>query len=828
MQYSLKRLLVAAAAVGCSAPAFAIDPNDCDPNCVSPVVFQAAPNAGAFNMSGATLFVNFGDAPASTNDFIDVDGDGVFGFDPNTFTVDQLAVPYNTGGFTTHWLWTYRSVGSVEGFREFIEYQACNILSDAIPAEAGISNRRRWAELGAQVGSFPCRALPTGAPVCPQSVDMGILDVPTFWATQVGDPNQGAWNRKPGQLGFGRNPKGSTSGFISELPSGVGSCGGVLNFNTDTPDAATIFDNPIAWGPICYIANAGVCDPNWCLTDMQHLFVTGRTKQGLNLVAATRDVGSGTRNGIMNTSGIDPAWGRGDNIGPRNNDGTLAQLGPNHQPTNCGGSGIIEDVVRYRRLAVGYTGAAGSSRAVADVRSGRYELLNIKFDDRGGTRYIRPTLRSVIKTALDNGDPTVGYQLGGNVTIATLGDPLQIDPNAPDFMDNRPGADFLRNIIASSAAFTDPLEPNDPNFLPDNFNMPGEFLARTFFLTAGLDALPQLGMPSMFNAQVANVDLQNFMLNNPNPFDAGGDTPAYGSVRPNGQVPLRVANPGGYSDGSTNGRYYNYHTDDANDPVDGSITGGAALNSANKIPGDFNQDGVRDANDIDDMIAAVATPGAYARANSTSANPVVPEIIGDHNGDGDLDADDVRYAADGLVVIGGALRRDVGYTAVDAASPNYFGVTSPYSTGKTYSAGDARADIAGSGMQNAGGLPIGHDGVIDCADIDYIAANKGDWTNLDDAVRMDLSADMNGDLLVNNEDIRVVVEDILGSRLGDVDLDGDVDLGDLAGVLANFGGAGGYSDGDIDCSGTIDLADLAGLLAAFGFNNGLGGAPAGC
>lgn len=75
-------------------------------------------------------------------------------------------------------------------------------------------------------------------------------------------------------------------------------------------------------------------------------------------------------------------------------------------------------------------------------------------------------------------------------------------------MDNRPGASFLQNIIASSAAFTDPLEPNDPNFLPDNFNMPGEFLARTFFLTAGLNALPQLSMPSMFNAQVANVDLR--------------------------------------------------------------------------------------------------------------------------------------------------------------------------------------------------------------------------------------------------------------------------------------------------------------------------------
>ncbi|MCA9242609.1 MAG: hypothetical protein KDA32_01540 [Phycisphaerales bacterium] len=826
MQTLLKRLFVGAAFIGCVAPSMAADPN-CDPGCVSPVTYQANANAGQFNMAGATLFVDFGGAPSSTNDFIDVDGDGVFGFDPNTFTVDQMCTTYNTGGFTTQWLWTYRSVGSVNGFREFIEYQACNKFSTEIPSEAGISNRVRWAELGALDGSFPCRALNTGAPVCPDSIDMAILDVPTFWATQAGTPAQGAWNRTPGQLGFGLNPKPSTSGFISELPSGVGSCGGVLNFNTNMPDNATIFDNPIAWGPTGIIANASVCDQDWDITDLQHLFVTGRSSDGLNLVVATRDVGSGTRNGTMNTMGVDPAWGRGDNIGPKNSDGDRARLGPNHQPTNCGGSGIIEDVVRNRRLAIGYTGLAGSSRAVKDVRDGKYELLNVKYNDRGGSLYIRPTLKSAIKNVLDNGDPTVGWQLGGNVTVATLGNPLQADPNAPDYMVNRAAASFMQNIIASSAAFTSPVfDPNDPNFA-QNFNMPGQFLSLTFLLTAGLDGLPDLFTPTLTIPKAPSAALQTYMLSNPNPFDAGGDTPAYGSVNPNGDAPAREPFAAGYSDGSTNGRYYNYHTDDANNPIGGSIGGGADLTSANKLPGDFDQDGDRDANDIDDMIAAVATPGPYARAHSIAANPLVPEIIGDYNGDGNLDAEDVRYMADGLIVVAGHLRRDVAFTAVDTASANYFGVTSPYSTGKAYSAGDARADIAGSGMNNPGGLPVGHDGVIDCQDIDYIAANFGDWTVLDEAACIDLSADMNGDLSIDCEDIRVVVEDVLGSKVGDIDLDGTISLGDLAGLLANFGSPGGYSAGDIDCNGTVDLGDLAGLLANFGFSNGLGGS-AGC
>lgn len=53
---------------------------------------------------------------------------------------------------------------------------------------------------------------------------------------------------------------------------------------------------------------------------------------------------------------------------------------------------------------------------------------------------------------------------------------------------------------------------------------------------------------------------------------------------------------------------------------------------------------------------------------------------------------------------------------------------------------------------------------------------------------------------------------------GDLDGDGDVDLGDLATLLSNFGASGnatpqqGDTDGDLD----VDLADLAALLGNFG------------
>ena len=53
---------------------------------------------------------------------------------------------------------------------------------------------------------------------------------------------------------------------------------------------------------------------------------------------------------------------------------------------------------------------------------------------------------------------------------------------------------------------------------------------------------------------------------------------------------------------------------------------------------------------------------------------------------------------------------------------------------------------------------------------------------------------------------------------GDLDHDGDVDLSDLAQLLANYGmtGGAGYEQGDIDHDGDVDLSDLAELLAHYG------------
>jgi hypothetical protein len=57
-----------------------------------------------------------------------------------------------------------------------------------------------------------------------------------------------------------------------------------------------------------------------------------------------------------------------------------------------------------------------------------------------------------------------------------------------------------------------------------------------------------------------------------------------------------------------------------------------------------------------------------------------------------------------------------------------------------------------------------------------------------------------------------------GCGLGDIDEDGDVDLQDLAILLAHFGTASGahWADGDLEGDGDVELQDLAILLANFG------------
>ena len=81
-----------------------------------------------------------------------------------------------------------------------------------------------------------------------------------------------------------------------------------------------------------------------------------------------------------------------------------------------------------------------------------------------------------------------------------------------------------------------------------------------------------------------------------------------------------------------------------------------------------------------------------------------------------------------------------------------------------------------------------------------------------------LRLDMTGDLRATREDVDHWVEEIADTRLGDLDLDGDVDFADFLALSANFGRTDAvWTDGDLDHSGTVAFADFLILSQNFGF-----------
>lgn len=109
------------------------------------------------------------------------------------------------------------------------------------------------------------------------------------------------------------------------------------------------------------------------------------------------------------------------------------------------------------------------------------------------------------------------------------------------------------------------------------------------------------------------------------------------------------------------------------------------------------------------------------------------------------------------------------------------------------------------------------DGRVTVSDIDSMLAELA-------AAGNDLRFDLTGDGNVDRNDLDVLVEQLVetsvgvGTRFGDLNLDGVVDRSDAAQLAANFGRAGApsWAVGDVDGSGAVDLGDLGTLQANLG------------
>ena len=156
------------------------------------------PSGGQVNISGATLFADFFAVPALTNDFIDADGDGFYGYNPVVPPfVDQLAPAFDCFSWSGWWLVQYRGVGSGNGLNEFSAFQLLGTIPTNPPSEVGRINTIQFANLG--VATPPCgyTCNPSGTPICPTSIDLAVMDVPTLWFVRNGSPAAGARDGTP-------------------------------------------------------------------------------------------------------------------------------------------------------------------------------------------------------------------------------------------------------------------------------------------------------------------------------------------------------------------------------------------------------------------------------------------------------------------------------------------------------------------------------------------------------------------------------------------------------------------------------------------------------
>ncbi len=826
------------------------------------------------NISGATLLESFITSSASTNDFLDLDNDGVSGNQPNPN--DIFNEPLANLGTTTgaalasdYFVIQYTAVGSGNGIGDLDLRGACRpnavgVITDGNsnfargvddrsqavannpfwgnPGDANITgddnfvsnlevadgfmNRVSFNSGGVLSGTFnsnnprayPLRSTINGTYLAASStndnthgiqIDLAPTDVPIAWFIE--QAGSGEFDDVPNEAGYGTNPiPGVSNDGSADVRDNTLRV--LQNTNTDTanPDECTIFDNALTLAPVGAIVNYGVGISEITNSDMRHGLVTGRMPSGENLVFATRDSGSGTRNGFANGVCVDPSWAMGDNIGARQSSSSNDNLGPNWQPTNLGGSSRMDAVVIDSRLAIGHTGAERLNRyKTSNNGTGAVDMLAIRNTIYGTVA--ATAARPFIDNILDN-DADTGYNVIGPGNIATIGQFSETNPAAPTYMANQAAANYLRNIDAAVAAFA-----GDPGTTEDLFS-PGEFLGFRFIPNGASDFVAGPGGACDLQSGSTNQVLQDFVRGTS---ALGADEFEFFDFTSAGDAPSRQTGIV-YLDGVAGGA--NYVNEGGS-----NVLYGALLDNRNKIAGDFNGDEARDADDIADLVGAWEerfaggswTPPAGLAGPSAD---FVLDIVGDFNGDGNFDTVDARYFLDGLAMdtTTGLLDRHAAFVAADdaSASGNLFGTA--LLGGVAYTSGASAADVAGAAGTTPGFHPIGADGVVDGADIDYVFLQYSDlgdaeldWSDTSEAAtprrdgaRRDLSADVNGDLLVNVDDVCKTL-DFLGLDFGDLNRDGNVDGADDAIIAGNLGNAGGYFDGDLNGDGQINAADQA-------------------
>lgn len=664
---------------------------------------QAAAQPFLINADGATLLENLFRAPAITNDFIDANLDGLGrrygGANQNLSSqaAPNAIAPYFNPG--VWWILDYCAIGSVNGVQELVDlgrtYSTVNgaNLDLRIPAlsrerafwnnvtqyiNAGVSNNAIYN--GMNPGGKPVRSSMDGAFTAmyagdeipsPGGItnDLAPVDVPTIWAVQTIGGGSSDPTDLPNGSGYGTNPylalnkdgtvflDGNNNTFGYKLVDTA--AGNVTLFqllpDPTTADQNTIFDTRFTFAPIAPITNFGTGRQTITFTTQRHMLVTGRTESGENLMQVTRDVGSGTHNGFVNSVCVDPSWGMGEAIGGLSTLSELNLIGPFFQPSNKGGSGAMEGTFLNHRLSIGYTGGERGIGATGWLQTGRNEILGIRNDmdilspaGPDGTDFVRPTIDAI----LDNGyrgqiDPSTGvaytvdgWTLGGEAVLATFGDPRANSANkgglgfGERFIDANSNGRFdagevffesATDIFSTVNGVRDEVEarPADANLNPSMRNQEAAALINNTSRSLDFFSTNFVNNANVFSP--AEFIATRFIPLRSRDRQQGLFDPCAGELNAARLQSLQdfVRNPGAFVPGATqvyaDSRFVAFGNAT-------NIGGSAAGSRAGKVP-------VRQPDDT------IGAGGAAVRYSDNSSNPIDPPVTG--------------YLAQGGAIIGG-------------------------------------------------------------------------------------------------------------------------------------------------------------------------------
>ncbi len=121
---------------------------------------------------------------------------------------------------------------------------------------------------------------------------------------------------------------------------------------------------------------------------------------------------------------------------------------------------------------------------------------------------------------------------------------------------------------------------------------------------------------------------------------------------------------------------------------------------------------------------------------------------------------------------------------------------------------DRVAELAGQGLDVATGV------TLDGLPLNFLSIGANNWEPEIHQSLTDRMLDLTGNSRIDLGDVTMLVHNILGTAFGDANLDGVVDAIDQALVEGNLGNPGGWAAGDFNGDDLIDQFDLDILLAS--------------